>query len=235
MSDPENPDRPWTEEQWLAEFRRSDVRSAKFGELLETLADHPDRDAIIAREMGWDDDEEESDSLEEPSFEAGDEFDDVEEDDEAASSEPHDPTDLLHDDDDDDRAEGLPLLSDVPAYQVAIELAHYVIDLNNRLGDLEFDCVHHDELFSEAMGNVLIPSAKLRGGHSHGYDDEICANIVCNRFALEAAEKAQAALVELDPAGVLPAEYRTEVLPRLSELIKLLNERIAEMRKRVWW
>jgi hypothetical protein len=32
-------DHPWTEDEWLAEFRRNDVRSAKFGELLETFAD----------------------------------------------------------------------------------------------------------------------------------------------------------------------------------------------------
>src|SRR5438552_6094966 len=56
MSQPEEPDddRPWTEAQWEAFMKRSDVRSAKFGELLETFMDHPDRDEIIDREMGWD-------------------------------------------------------------------------------------------------------------------------------------------------------------------------------------
>src|SRR5438874_11330204 len=56
MSQPEehDDDRPWTEAQWEALMKRSDVRSAKFGELLETFMDHPDRDAIIDREMGWD-------------------------------------------------------------------------------------------------------------------------------------------------------------------------------------
>src|SRR5258706_9498504 len=50
-------DRPWTEEQWEQLFRESDVRSAKFGEIFETVIDDPDRDAIIEREMGWDLDE----------------------------------------------------------------------------------------------------------------------------------------------------------------------------------
>ena len=45
---------PWTEAQWEAFMRRSDVRSAKFGELLETLHDDPDRHAKIDHEMGWD-------------------------------------------------------------------------------------------------------------------------------------------------------------------------------------
>jgi hypothetical protein len=47
-------DRPWTEAQWEEFMKRADARSAKFGELLETLQDHPDRDAIIDHEMGWD-------------------------------------------------------------------------------------------------------------------------------------------------------------------------------------
>jgi hypothetical protein len=47
-------DHPWSEEEWLAEFRRNDVRSAKFGELLETFGDDPDGDEKIRHEMGWD-------------------------------------------------------------------------------------------------------------------------------------------------------------------------------------
>src|SRR5262245_14062320 len=56
MSQPEyfDDDRPWTEAQWEAFMKRADARSAKFGELLETFQDHPNRDAIIDHEMGWD-------------------------------------------------------------------------------------------------------------------------------------------------------------------------------------
>src|SRR2546425_483984 len=56
-NDQEPDDRPWTEEQWERFMEKSDVRSAKFGELLETFIDHPDRDELIAHEMGWDRDE----------------------------------------------------------------------------------------------------------------------------------------------------------------------------------
>jgi hypothetical protein len=50
---------PWGKEEW-DEFdhekllRESDARTDKFGELMEKYMDHPDRDRIIAREMGWD-------------------------------------------------------------------------------------------------------------------------------------------------------------------------------------
>jgi hypothetical protein len=54
-------EKPWNEEQWERFMKRSEARADRFGELLETLVDHPDRDKIIAREMGWKEDDEESD------------------------------------------------------------------------------------------------------------------------------------------------------------------------------
>ena len=53
MSHDQDDERPYTEEQWEALFRESDLKAAKFGELLETLHDQPDHELIIAREMGW--------------------------------------------------------------------------------------------------------------------------------------------------------------------------------------
>jgi hypothetical protein len=52
---PDDHEPPWTEEEWLADMMRNDARADRFGELLETLKDAPDRDENIAREMGWDD------------------------------------------------------------------------------------------------------------------------------------------------------------------------------------
>ena len=53
MSDNTGEGGPWTEAQWEKMMRESDLKSARFGELLETLIDHPERDKIVAREMGW--------------------------------------------------------------------------------------------------------------------------------------------------------------------------------------
>jgi hypothetical protein len=50
---PEDHEEPWTEEEWLEDMKRNDARADRFGELLETFMDHPDRDQIVAREMGW--------------------------------------------------------------------------------------------------------------------------------------------------------------------------------------
>ena len=47
-------EQPWSEEQWEAYFKEADLRAARFGELLETLQDHPDCEEIVSHEMGWD-------------------------------------------------------------------------------------------------------------------------------------------------------------------------------------
>src|SRR5256885_16728602 len=46
-------DAPWSEQRWEQFMRESDLRSARFGEIFETVMDDPNRDRIIAREMGW--------------------------------------------------------------------------------------------------------------------------------------------------------------------------------------
>ena len=43
----------WDEARYEQFLRESDVLTEKYGRLLEKYADHPDRERIIAREMGW--------------------------------------------------------------------------------------------------------------------------------------------------------------------------------------
>lgn len=47
-------DSPMDEFQWERFMKESDARADKFSALFEKYIDHPDRDRIIAREMGWD-------------------------------------------------------------------------------------------------------------------------------------------------------------------------------------
>ena len=44
---------PMDEFEWEKALRESDARSDKYGDLLDKYWDHPDRDRVIAREMGW--------------------------------------------------------------------------------------------------------------------------------------------------------------------------------------
>src|SRR4051795_409704 len=50
--DPES-ERQWDEYQWERFLQQQDRKTEKYMELLEKYLDHPQRDQIIAREMGW--------------------------------------------------------------------------------------------------------------------------------------------------------------------------------------
>ncbi|MGM0744133.1 MAG: hypothetical protein ACQETF_02440, partial [Bacteroidota bacterium] len=62
----ENEPEIWDEHQWEEFFRESDKRTDKYILLLEQYMDHPDRDRIIAEQMGWthllDDEDDESEN-----------------------------------------------------------------------------------------------------------------------------------------------------------------------------
>ncbi|HEV2095616.1 MAG TPA: hypothetical protein VGQ82_03855 [Chthoniobacterales bacterium] len=48
-----DPDGAWDEYQWERFLQQQDHKTEKYMELLEKYLDHPERDQIIAREMGW--------------------------------------------------------------------------------------------------------------------------------------------------------------------------------------
>lgn len=52
--DPDN-DKPMDEFEWERFMKECDGRTDKYGALLEKYMEHPDRDKIVAREMGWND------------------------------------------------------------------------------------------------------------------------------------------------------------------------------------
>ena len=47
------PDRIWDEYEWERFLQQQDHKTEKYMELLEKYLDHPQRDQIIAQEMGW--------------------------------------------------------------------------------------------------------------------------------------------------------------------------------------
>ncbi len=47
------PDRVWDEYEWERFLQQQDHKTEKYMELLEKYLDHPQRDQLIAREMGW--------------------------------------------------------------------------------------------------------------------------------------------------------------------------------------
>lgn len=53
MSDDSQPEKVWDEYDWERFLQQQEQRTERYMELIEKYMDHPDRDAIIAREMGW--------------------------------------------------------------------------------------------------------------------------------------------------------------------------------------
>ena len=52
MAEPDS-DRAWDEYEWERFLQQQDKRTEKYMELLEKYIDDPNRDEIVAREMGW--------------------------------------------------------------------------------------------------------------------------------------------------------------------------------------
>src|ERR1700755_1374008 len=53
MPKPDEPDKIWDEYDWERFLQQQDRKTEKYMELLEKYIDDPNRDQIIAREMGW--------------------------------------------------------------------------------------------------------------------------------------------------------------------------------------
>ncbi len=218
MTDEPFDEQPWNEEQWERFLHRSDVRSAKFGELLETLMDHPDRDEIIAREMGWDRGDQDDDQDDESEIELPD-IQDVGTDEELEEFERR-------------REESL---NAIPAYVRGFEWGTKVHKALEKYlkGSEEPD---PDDPLVVAFSDSLVVTAKIAGGHGMGYDEEVlCGNIVCCKRSLEAADRSVAALEELAQRGTVPAETIQPLLEEGKLIRDLVQQHIAHLRSRVWW
>src|SRR5215217_1970146 len=53
MAESDEPENVWDEYDWERFLQQQDRKTEKYMELLERYIDDPDRDQIIAREMGW--------------------------------------------------------------------------------------------------------------------------------------------------------------------------------------
>ena len=219
MTDEPEDDRPWNEDQRERFMRESEVRSARFGELLETLIDHPDRDEIIRREMGWNQEGDEAEADDEPDWEA----DAIEAINESPSEEELNEFRRQREE-----------FETNPAYRRSFDWSIRVHDaLKEEFGQLGGDL---EERLAEALADAGLVPAKLAAGHGMGYeDDSLCGNIVCCKWSLEAANRCLGSLSELSD-GHPPLRPRLAPLSEEGrEVERLVAARIAELRTRVWW
>jgi len=210
----ENEPEIWDEHRWEEFFRESDKRTDKYSQLLDKYMDHPDRDRIIFEEMGWTHLLEEIDDEHD---EWMDEFiiDEVEEGEEWKQLTGYEPTDF-------DSFENLPL------YQKAFD---FTIDamkmVNEHLADVD------DESVNIFARNLAVPSAKIAGGFSFGFEPEgLGGNIANCKRGLKAANQMLDALYEIGDKKLLEREIYLEFYGRAKELRDELAIYIVELRER---
>ncbi|MDZ7756533.1 hypothetical protein [Rhodohalobacter sp.] len=210
----ENEPEIWDEHRWEEFFKESDKRTDKYIQLLDKYMDHPDRDRIIAEEMGWDHLLDENDD---ETDEWNDEFimDDFEEGEGWKELTGYEPTDF-------DSFENLPL------YQKAHEFTVDSIKMvNARFPDRD------DESIRTFARNVTIPAAKIAGGFGFGFEpDSIGGNIANCKRGLNAANKVLNALYEIGEKEFLDREIYLDYYERAKEIRDELAIYIVELRER---
>ena len=214
-------ERPWTEAEWEAFMKRADVRSARFGELLETLRDDPERDAKIGREMGWD----------RPDRTGAANADDP--DGEFDPAELKDPDDEALAEAELEMKQSDAALRKIQAYSFALRAERQVRRILKR--QLEKTADGEDRWGQIWMGPAMA-GAKIAGGHGMGYDDDVlCGNIVNVRRGLGAVNEALVATRELHAEKQLSGVDAKRLLTILTDLKAKVEGWIAELRSRVWW
>jgi hypothetical protein len=120
----------------------------------------------------------------------------------------------------------------IPAYQSAYAFATMALDYVRQDGS-EPGGPH--PLREQLCLHALRIAADIAGGHGLGYEeDTLCGNIVKNRWALGHAKEAQRLLRLLaEREGSTPTSEA--LLSQLPPLINALEERIVELRAKVWW
>lgn len=218
-----DPEEPWDEYDYERFLRECDARTDKYMELLEKYGDSDEAEAKIAKEMGWDKDEELTEEEAEQQREWIEEMNRACE--EALNEPPSEPEphregiDWIHTADGDVRH---------PLQHRCFEGA---IKFRRRADELGLERCEDRDL-DQFLSEFQITSVKLGGAlsglaHGHDYRDNAFTVAYLKR-ALDHLHKAQAALEAIAPKALLPTEMLTEARQELleirQEILNLMNE-----------
>jgi hypothetical protein len=219
-------DRAMDEFEWERFFRASDARSERFGELLEKYGDHPDRDRIVAREMGWHELLEALDAR----AESGDAADAV-----ADDWDPPDMADLDDEPEPDPEGEGVDWIRDGhggfchPLQHRCHELAVRMFREAHASIGREEQALPPDSPLHDMVFQVQCTAAKLAGalsGFGHGYMPEAGFLVAYLKRALGYLHQGLAEIERVEAAGLMPdrlPEYRRELLAVRDGITDLMN------------
>jgi len=216
MADPEEPDNIWDEYDWERFLQQQDRKTEKYMELLERYIDDPNRDQIIAREMGWhhllDKDGEKWAEAVDSLFE--EENEPTEEGDGTESEE--------------DAEEGFEVH---PLYKASFAVTVWIDQLFE-----EQHGIQNQPAAGRLSTNAAIASAKLAAALSDDDVDEIGMTIAYLKRALKAISTAIEAAFQLRKDGALDQEGHGTLNQRLFQIrdgiIELMGQYRTEWRRR---
>jgi hypothetical protein len=215
MAEPDEPDNIWDEYDWERFLQQQDRKTEKYMELLERYIDDPNRDQIIAREMGWnhllDKDgrewAENVDSLFDEEFAADEEGEGSDEAKEEEGFEVH------------------------PLYQASFALTVWIDQLFEEVGD-----VQNQPAAVKLSTHTAIASAKLAAALSDDDVDEIGMTIAYLKRALKATITGIDAAMQLRKDAAIDPERFATLNQRLFQIrdgiIQLMGEFRTEWRRR---
>ena len=216
MAEPDEPDKIWDEYDWERFLQQQDRKTEKYMDLLERYIDDPNRDQIIAREMGWnhllDKDGREWVENVDSLFEQGAlEGEEAEEDDDTVDAE-----------------EGFEVH---PLYQASFALTVWIDQLFEDTRDLQ-----NQPAAVKLSTNVAIASAKHAAALSDDDVDEIGMTIAYLKRALKAVMTGIDGAMQLRREGAIDAEQFGTLNQRLFQIrdgiIQLMGEFRIEWRRR---
>ena len=204
----DEPERAWDEYDWERFLQQQDSKTERYMELFEKYIDDPNRDQIIAQEMGWthllDQPTEEVEEIEfEPDFEVEDETEE----------------------------ETQELFESHPLYQSAFSLTVWIDQLFD-----EVPSVASSPLGVKLASHVAVASAKLAAALSDHETEEIGMTIAYLKRALRAISTAVEAATQMSYDGSLKSRQFEELHQRLFQvrdsIIVMMGDLRAEWRRR---
>ncbi len=203
---------PRSEEEWEETLEKSDFLAVKFAELAKSLADPADRDSIDPADV----DACEA-ALRRVRPAGGFQVD------EELQREVSERFDLA--------------IQSIDAFIAADRWSKQVAEaFGERIDELRESDAEQAELVTIAVVDSLSVVLKIVGGHGLGDDDDhICGNIVCCKQALSEARGVIGALEKLKPNVAAPPEVIEAQVEQGRNVCERLEERIGELRSRIWW
>lgn len=226
MADDPQPEKIWDEYDWERFLQQQDRKTERYMELLERYIDDPNRDQIIAREMGWnhlldEDGERWAEEVDELFREEMDELDGLDEEEEEGEDES---------DEEPEEEEG-ESFEVHPLYQASFALTVWIDQLFDEAPDLQ-----NNPAAVKLSTNAAVASAKLAAALSDDDVDEIGMTIAYLKRALKAVSTAMEAAMQLRRELPLDPERFGQLNQRLFQIrdaiIELMGAFRAEFRRR---